>query len=100
MREVIDAESEVRGIPITSGCFMFFRRPVLEALGGFDSRYFVYFVDHDLSLRAGTVADVAYLPSVRIVHHGGGVAHKGWWHVALFALGALHFFNTHGWRLW
>ncbi|MBA2457977.1 MAG: glycosyltransferase family 2 protein [Gemmatimonadales bacterium] len=88
------------GIPIASGCFMFARRSVLRAAGGFSARYFMYFEDFDLSLRLRRTADIAYVPKVRITHGGGAAARKGWLHQRLFIRSALTFFGTHGWRLW
>lgn len=35
-----------------SGCFMFFRSSVLKKLEGFDTRFFLYFEDYDLSRRS------------------------------------------------
>ena len=84
--------------PIISGCFMLFRRDVLQRLGGFDPGYFLYFEDFDLSLRAARLTRLAYVPSVRIVHHGGHASRKGFKHVVMFARSALRFFRTHGWR--
>lgn len=89
-----------RGIPIASGCFMLARGETLRAVGGFSSRYFLYFEDFDLSLRFRQIADIAYLPKTRIVHAGGNAARKGWVHQRLFIRSALTFFSTHGWRLW
>ncbi len=60
---------------------MLFRTEVLKKLGGFDPRYFLYFEDYDLSLRTHEVARVAYVPSVRVLHHGGDAARKGWTHI-------------------
>ncbi|MDE2584240.1 MAG: glycosyltransferase family 2 protein [Betaproteobacteria bacterium] len=94
------AEAVVWDPPIVSGCFMLFRGDVLRALGGFDPRYFLYFEDFDLSLRAGKVSRIAYVPAVRIVHHGGNAARKGWAHIRMFGRSAVTFFGTHGWRLW
>lgn len=88
------------GIPIASGCFMFARRNLLQAVGGFSSRYFLYFEDFDLSLRFHRLADIAYVPSVRITHSGGNAARKGVAHQRLFIRSALTFFRTHGWKLW
>jgi GT2 family glycosyltransferase len=89
-----------RGIPIASGCFMLARGDTLRRVGGFSSRYFLYFEDFDLSLRFRQVAEIAYLPNSRIVHTGGNAARKGWAHQRLFIRSALTFFGTHGWRLW
>jgi GT2 family glycosyltransferase len=87
-------------IPIASGCFMLSRREALQAIGGFSPEYFLYFEDFDLSLRLGRVADIAYVPEVRIVHAGGFAANKGWAHRRMFIRSAATFFRHHGWRLW
>lgn len=97
MRGVTESEV-VWDPPIVSGCFMLFRREVLQRLGGFDPGYFLYFEDFDLSLRAAKLARLAYVPEVRIVHHGGHASRKGIRHVAMFARSATRFFRTHGWR--
>ncbi|WP_338925697.1 glycosyltransferase [Mycetohabitans endofungorum] len=98
MRDVINGLDIVWDPPIVSGCFMLFRTGVLKLLGGFDSRYFLYFEDYDLSLRAHKVTRVAYVPSVKIVHHGGGAARKGWLHIKLFVLSAVKFYRRFGWK--
>jgi GT2 family glycosyltransferase len=87
-------------IPIASGCFMLSRREPLQAVGGFSPEYFLYFEDFDLSLRFNQVADIAYVPAVRIVHAGGLAARKGWRHRRMFVRSAVTFFRRHGWRLW
>lgn len=99
MRDLINERDVVWDPPIVSGCCMLFRAGVLERLGGFDPRYFLYFEDFDLSLRTAQIARIAYVPAVRIVHHGGGAARKGLAHVRMFAASAAKFFNRHGWRL-
>ncbi|RFU45995.1 glycosyltransferase [Paraburkholderia sp. DHOC27] len=98
MRDVISGQAVVWDPPIVSGCFMLFRMDVLKKLTGFDPRYFLYFEDYDLSLRAHDVARVVYAPTVRVLHHGGGAARKGWTHIRMFALSAYKFFNRFGWK--
>jgi len=100
MRDVINDHDIVLDPPIVSGCFMLFRTEVLKKLGGFDPRYFLYFEDYDLSLRTHDVARVAYVPSVRVIHHGGGASRKGFAHIRMFAASAFKFYNRFGWRLW
>jgi GT2 family glycosyltransferase len=85
--------------PLVSGCFMLFRSPVLEASGGFDPRYMLYFEDFDLSLRVGRISRIAYVPSVRIVHLGGNTASKGAFHIWQFFRSACIFYATSGLRL-
>jgi hypothetical protein len=98
MRDLINERDLVWDPPIVSGCFMLFRTEVLKRLGGFDPKFFLYFEDFDLALRAGEVARIAYVPSVRIIHHGGGAARKGMRHVRMFVVSAVRFFNKQGWR--
>ncbi|WP_176015606.1 glycosyltransferase family 2 protein [Burkholderia sp. BCC0398] len=100
MRDVINDRDIVWDPPIVSGCFMLFRTNVLKSLGGFDPRYFLYFEDYDLSLRTHDLARVAYVPAVRVIHHGGGASRKGFAHIRMFAASAFKFYNRFGWRLW
>ena len=100
LRDRINAREVFWDPPIVSGCFMLFRTDVLKKLGGFDPRYFLYFEDYDLSLRTHDVARVAYVPSVRVIHHGGGASRKGFAHIRMFAASAFKFYNRFGWRLW
>jgi GT2 family glycosyltransferase len=94
----LDWEREQAPVTIASGCFLLCRRPVLDAVEGFDPGYFLYFEDFDLTLRLSRITTVAYCPQARIVHHGGEAASKGWKHVAWFAKSARRFFSAHGWR--
>lgn len=84
--------------PVVSGSFMFFRTSVLKRLGGFDTRFFLYFEDFDLTLRAAKISRVAYVPSVRIVHYGGNAARKGFGHVRMFIAAAFRFYRKNGWK--
>ena len=97
MRDLI-AGQVVWDPPLVSGAFMLFRSEVLRRLGGFDPDFFLYFEDYDLSLRAARLTRLAYVPAVRVVHHGGHAARKGLHHIRLFVSGAARFFNKHGWR--
>jgi GT2 family glycosyltransferase len=83
---------------LASGCFMFVRGDALRAAGGFDPAYFMYFEDYDLSLRLARQGALAFVPAVKIIHHGGAAAAKGWRHRIWFLRSALRFFNCHGWR--
>ena len=98
MRDVVDGEHVVWDPPMVSGCFMLFRSTVYRALEGFDRRYFLYFEDYDLSLRAASQGRLAYVPHVRISHAGGGASRKGLRHILMFGRSALTFFRLHGWR--
>ncbi|MFC5430195.1 glycosyltransferase [Paraburkholderia denitrificans] len=98
MRDLINEHDILWDPPIVSGCFMLFRTEVLKKLAGFDDRYFLYFEDYDLSLRTHGAARIAYAPSVRVMHHGGGAARKGYQHIRMFSASAFKFFNRFGWK--
>jgi hypothetical protein len=100
MRDAIDGNTDgfVSPVPVMSGCFMLLRRKAVDVTGGFDPGFFLYFEDFDWSVRLNRVAGSAFVPAVRIVHHGGGAAHKGWRHIAWFARSASRFYGKHGWK--
>jgi GT2 family glycosyltransferase len=101
MRDLVDRvalDEMISPIPAMSGSFMFVRRKAIEATGGFDPGFFLYFEDFDWSVRLNRVTRSAYVPSVRIVHHGGGATGKGPRHVGYFVRSAARFFNKHGWK--
>ena len=98
MRDTVASGETVSPAPMMSGCFMLVRRKAIEATGGFDPRYFLYFEDFDWSVRLNRVTQSAYVPAVRVVHHGGGASRKGWRHVFIFTRSAVRFYNKHGWR--
>lgn len=99
MRDVIGVRDVVYDPPILSGCFMLFDTAILHAIDGFDPRYFLYFEDYDLSLRATKITRSAYVPEVKIVHFGGNASRKGWRHIKMFVASAFKFFMRFGWRL-
>jgi len=100
LRDVIDPTSDkpVQGLPVMSGCCMLVRRKAIDATGGFDPKFFLYFEDYDWSVRLGKLGETAYLPAFRAVHHGGDAARKGWKHIGWFVRSAFRFYNKHGWR--
>ena len=99
LRDADPAQSR-HDIPLASGCFMFCKTAILQQVGGFMDRYFLYFEDYDLSMRLHELGEIAYTPDVRIVHYGGNAAKKGVRHIFLFVRSAITFFNQHGWKLW
>jgi GT2 family glycosyltransferase len=80
-----------------SGCFMLFRCPVLERLGGFDERFFLYLEDLDLSRRAQEIARNLYYPNNHVVHVHERGAHKSLRLLMYFGMSVLRYFNKWGW---
>jgi GT2 family glycosyltransferase len=97
-----DLMAAQRSAPVLhlSGCFMLCRTAALQAVGGFDTGYFLYFEDFALSRALRTQGKVLYYPAVYVVHHGGGAARKGWRHLCYFSASAWRWFMTQGWKLW
>ena len=91
-------ETTLRPITLASGCCMWVRRAVFDSVGGFDESYFLYFEDHDLSLKLASQGTVMEHQDIRIVHHGGGASRKGFQHIRWFVGAGARFFNRWGWR--
>ncbi len=102
LRDYIDPASDqpVLGVPVMSGACLLVKRKAIDTTGGFDPRYFLYFEDFDWSVRLNKITQTAYLPSFRVVHHGGHASRKGWRHVRWFVASGFRFYGRHGWRWW
>ena len=68
---------ETRVVDQVMGAFFLIRRSLFETLGGFDERFFVYFEEVDLSLRA-TFAGFhsVYLTDAQVYHVGLGTTKR------------------------
>ena len=84
-------------VPSLSGCFMFARRSVLDAVGGFDERFFLYMEDVDLCRRMLAVSRLLYWPdvTVRHVHQMGSYRNRKL--LFLHIRSAIQYFNKWGW---
>ncbi|MHC9419764.1 glycosyltransferase family 2 protein [Sphingomonas citri] len=54
--------------PFLSGCFMLLRREALDAIGGFDERFFMYGEDVDLSRRMNAAWRTMFVPTDPVAH--------------------------------
>jgi GT2 family glycosyltransferase len=101
MRDVIDPapEQEVIDIPAMSGACLLVRRSAIDATGGFDPNFFLYFEDYDWTVRLNRVTRTAYVPAMHVRHHGGGASRKGLRHIAWFIRSGWRFYSKHGWRM-
>lgn len=86
-------------VDLLSGCFMACRTSALQAVGGFDPRYFLYFEDFDLCRRLAAHGEIRELPTMRIRHYGGRTARQGLRRSLHFTLSGVRFFSRYGWRL-
>ena len=79
-----------------SGCFMMFRSSILWELRGFDERFFMYFEDFDLSMRARRLARNVYLPLTHVIHGRRSEHRRSWRLRAAFAVSAIRYFSKWG----
>tara|TARA_R110002050_G_scaffold237905_1_gene374013 strand:+ start:24054 stop:24875 length:822 start_codon:yes stop_codon:yes gene_type:complete len=86
-------------VPSLSGCFMLLRTDVLEKIGGFDERFFMYCEDFDLCRRIGQISKTIYFPEVSVIHNYEKGSYKNrkllFYHIA----SAIKYFNKWGWML-
>lgn len=91
-------------VEVLAGAFMMVRKNILDTLGGFDTDYFMYGEDIDLSLRiARTGYTLQYLGHPAIVHYKGQSSkHRSVFHTAIFFDAMKIFVQKHyrlGWML-
>ncbi|MCL2884127.1 MAG: glycosyltransferase family 2 protein [Oscillospiraceae bacterium] len=55
-------------VAFISGCFFMIRTDALKELGGFDERFFMYFEDADLTLRAAKLGHTVFCPQAGVTH--------------------------------
>lgn len=91
-RDLIPSQQPLE-IELASGCYMFLRTCTVQQVGGFDSDFFMYFEDFDLSRRIAKVSRVVHHPELKIVHYGGGASRKGLLHLRYFFISYLKFIN-------
>lgn len=83
--------------PNLSGCFMFIRTDVLKKTGGFDTRFFMYLEDFDLTRRINKIARTVFYPGASVVH---GFSKGSYSNPTLFRyhiVSAIKYFNKWGW---
>ncbi len=67
--------ADTRDVDQVMGAFLLIRRPLFDAVGGFDERFFVYFDDVDLCLQARQAGQrVVHFAGAAVYHRGGGTS--------------------------
>lgn len=70
--------SSIFDVPYLSGCCMLMRRSAVQAVGGFDERFFLYLEDADLTRRLRAIGRCVHLPIASIRHGWGRGNHRSW----------------------
>lgn len=68
--------SKPTDIENATGCFMFIRTSLFKEIGGFDSRYFMYFEDCDLTREVNRRSRAVYYPAATVYHEWGRESKK------------------------
>ena len=84
-------------VPVLSGCFMFARRSILDAVGGFDERFFLYMEDVDLCRRVGAISRLLFWPWITVVHGHAQGSYKSVRLLRMHIRSAIAYFNKWGW---
>ena len=89
---------ETRVVDQVIGAFFLVRGPLFRRLGGFDERFFVYFEEVDLSLRASQAGwQSLYLASAQAFHRGGGTSDQVKAMRLFYSLNSrIEYFRKHG----
>jgi GT2 family glycosyltransferase len=98
MRDV--GYDNVHDVPFVSGAFMFCRTNVLQQIGAFDDRYFLYFEDADLSRKfQARGLRTVFNPRVTVIHAWERAAHKDWFMAWTLLINAIRYFNKWGYKI-
>jgi GT2 family glycosyltransferase len=84
-------------VPSLSGCFMFARRSLLNTVGGFDERFFLYMEDVDLCRRMLGISRLLYWPGVTVEHVHQMGSYRSRKLLFLHIRSAIQYFNKWGW---
>lgn len=84
-------------VPTISGCFLIAPTNVLNEIGGFDERFFMYLEDVDLSRRVGLKYKVAYTPVATVVHEYAKESYQNKKLLFYHTISAIKYFNKWGW---
>jgi len=90
---------DMQEVPHITGCFMLFRKSVLDKVGGFDENFFMYLEEVDITRRVNQAGFKSlYYPYVCVTHKWARGSYKSlrltWIHIK----SAIYYFNKWGWR--
>lgn len=88
---------KIMNVPSLSGCFMFLRISVLEEVGLFDEKYFMYLEDTDLNRRIHSRYKTVFYPEAEIFHEYAKESYRNYKLLKYHIRSAIHYFNKWGW---
>ncbi|MEZ9303907.1 glycosyltransferase [Vibrio breoganii] len=91
--------SFVLNCPYLSGCFMLLRSNAFKQIGMFDTRFFMYPEDIDLTRRLHKIGKTECYPFVSIVHQHEQASYGSWRMTWVHVRSMIKYFNKWGWIL-
>lgn len=88
---------DTRNVPCLSGCFMFLNLDVIQQVGMFDDRFFMYFEDFDLIRRLHQVSKTVFYPKLTIIHNHATEHRTNRKLLKISIESAIKYFNKWGW---
>lgn len=88
---------KIMNVPYLSGCFMFFRISVLQEIGLFDERFFMYPEDIDITRRIHEKYKTIFFPDVSIIHAHAAASKTNFKMLKVHILNMIKYFNKWGW---
>lgn len=84
-------------VPVISGCFSLVNIDAFISSGKFDTNYFLYFEDWDLSRRISLNYKTLFFPNVSIIHNYASEANFKFKFFLIYCKSAFLYFNKWGW---
>lgn len=89
--------SQAYRLPYFQGSFMLFRSEEFERIGKFDSRFFMYPEDIDITRRLFTTSATLYYPFVSVTHNHRQSSYKSRQMLWIHMINMMRYFNKWGW---
>jgi len=91
--------SAQQDIEFATGCFFMIRTDLFKRLQGFDTRFFVYYEDMDITRRAREMMRVVYYPHTCVYHAWERSSAHSLKYFFILVIGMFKYFGKWGWRL-
>ena len=90
---------EIQEVSYITGCFMLFRKSVLDKINGFDENFFLYLEEADITRRVNQAGFKSiYFPYATVTHKWARGSHHSLKLTWINIKSAIYYFNKWGWR--
>ncbi len=90
---------DIQEVPYITGCFMLFRKSVLQKINGFDEKFFMYLEEADITRRVNQEGyKSVYYPYVSVTHKWKRGSYNNFKLTFITIISAIYYFKKWGWR--